>query len=299
LKRKIYLNRKLISGIWGGGNRWLKAFITTAINYNYEIVNKIEDADFAFIIGVDGFSTSEPDALTVARQAQKLNIPCLFRVNDCDLRKLTYHIDNLILETMKLVTHTVFVSKWLQDYFNQKQYKTSIIINGVDKDIFFEKQNQATFNAPVKFVTHHWSDNKLKGAALYEFLDCLTQDNQIEFTYIGRHKCKFKHNTKVIEPLDGLELANELRKHDVYISGSQFDPGPNHIIEAVSVGLPIIVDKNGGGCNEFAESCIVLNDFYDLINIIKNNNYPKSTYKFSDWDNCAIQYIQLFNHILI
>ena len=50
----------------------------------------------------------------------------------------------------------------------------------------------------------------------------------------------------------GLELASELKEHDIYITGSLNEPSGNHHIEgALFCGLPILYINSGG----IAEYC--------------------------------------------
>ena len=52
-------------------------------------------------------------------------------------------------------------------------------------------------------------------------------------------------NTKVISPISGKKLAEELRSQDFYITGSINEPSGNHHIEA-ACGLPIMYINSGG-----------------------------------------------------
>ena len=50
----------------------------------------------------------------------------------------------------------------------------------------------------------------------------------------------------IVKPLYGVELADELKKNHLYITGSIFEPSGNHHIEAGQCGLPILYIKSGG-----------------------------------------------------
>ena len=47
-------------------------------------------------------------------------------------------------------------------------------------------------------------------------------------------------NTNIIEPLSGI-LAAELKKHNIYVTGSLNEPSGNHHIEAAQCGLYFIL----------------------------------------------------------
>ena len=51
--------------------------------------------------------------------------------------------------------------------------------------------------------------------------------------------CNFK-NIKVLKPMSGIELSDELKKHHGYITGTINEPSGNHHIEAALCGLPIL-----------------------------------------------------------
>ena len=50
----------------------------------------------------------------------------------------------------------------------------------------------------------------------------------------------------------GKELANELRKHDIYITGSKNEPSGNHHMEGALCGLPILY-VNSGALPEYCQ----------------------------------------------
>ena len=71
-------------------------------------------------------------------------------------------------------------------------------------------------------------------------------NNNFEFKYIGNLPKNFKlKNTKVIKPLSGEQLSNELKKSHVYITGSLNEPSGNHHIEAALCGLPVLYINSG------------------------------------------------------
>ena len=68
--------------------------------------------------------------------------------------------------------------------------------------------------------------------------------NKIDFTYIGNPSKDINLlNTRLIEPLSGTQLANEIKKHHIYVTGSINEPSGNHHIEAVQCGLPVLFKK--------------------------------------------------------
>ena len=60
------------------------------------------------------------------------------RVNECDQRKNTFHINGLLKRANYCADHTVFVGSWLKslDTWNHLGYNFSTIENGADNRIF-------------------------------------------------------------------------------------------------------------------------------------------------------------------
>jgi hypothetical protein len=88
-----------------------------------------------------------------------------------------------------------------------------------------------------------------------------------------------------------------LSKYDVYISGSLFDPGPNHILESLACNIPTYVYIDGGGCVEFAGNTHAYNTFEDLKDMLMIKNYTKNTFIPDSWQECMSQYFNLFKII--
>jgi hypothetical protein len=288
---KLAINRKPISGPWGGGNNFVKAVYAT-VPSGVTITNSLsEDIDAVFLMDPRK-ENGMFDANEVYRFTSSVKkIPVIQRINECDARKGTEHMDNLLLQCSILNTKTIFVSNWMKDYFNKKGWnckQQEVLHNGVD-DSFIENRKTCGYdisnNKKLKVVTHHWSNNSLKGFDVYEFIDYLTtKEKNIEFTYIGRERGTFR-NTRIVPPIHGEELAKELAKHDVYISGSRHDPGPNHILESIAVGLPTYVHVEGGGSVEFAGLEHAYKNFFEIEKLLLNKDFKNNSYNILRWSD--------------
>lgn len=296
---KVYVSRVPQRGPWGGGNRWLVALFAAFQRHQISVVSSPAMADVLIAAGVEDASNTELGVVNLANYAARSRKPLLFRINDCDARKNTKHINEAILFGNSLATRVIYVSDWLRDHIDpQKRFahKSDVIVNGVDHDIFRPPLQKAA-SSRLRVVTHHWSDNKLKGAAWYECLDKMTLTEDIDFTYVGRHKCNFVGKTVSVAPVDGHDLTAVLAQHDLYVSGSLYDPGPNHIIEAVSCGLPVIVHADGGACAEFSNYANVARDENELKALISKKIFHKSDRRFSSWESCADLYVSEIKNI--
>ena len=59
----------------------------------------------------------------------------------------------------------------------------------------------------------------------------------LSFTYIGNLPKNFKFNaSQQIKPLHGLELAEELKKHNIYLTASKNEPS-----ETITLKVPSVV----------------------------------------------------------
>lgn len=284
--RKVLVNRKPVSGPWGGGNLFLSSMCELMPDMGFEITHKLaDDIDIFFIMNprYDELKISINEAIAYKRKFPDVKI--VQRINDCDARKNTSDVDDMLVECSKYLDKTIFVSEWMKTYFMKKGWhckENLVLINGCHSYKKKEKNN----NAKINIVTHHWSNNYLKGFDIYDKLDEWVENKKFTFTYIGRDRGTFK-NTNVIAPLHGKDLHHELSKYDVYISGSRFDPGPNHILESLSCNLPTYVHSEGGGCVEFAGEDMTFDSFESLIKILNSKNYKNNnSINVKTWKEC-------------
>lgn len=186
----------------------------------------------------------------------------IIRVNDCDKTRtildatktreyqITHHFNN--------IDYFVFNSQFIRDYYNER-FKSngfnlgnnySIITNGCDQNLFINAPKNVSDK--IKIVTHHWSNNMNKGYQLYYDLWKYTQTNatNIEFMFIGKNVPSMFNEVPINGPFVGLELSAELNKNHIYITDSAYDSCPNHVIEAISCGLPILYSNRVGGAKE-------------------------------------------------
>ena len=298
---KVYVNQKVVNGPWGGGNSFVRAF-RRHIHEKHELVD-VHDGlgahDVPDVNVIVGAFEPNVEQMLMHKMTFGSTVPLVIRVNECDARKDTKNVDKHLIELSKHVDGTVFVSQWLHDHLMNKGWvckKNTVIRNGVDADIF--KPGAKFNNGKVNIAAHHWSDNEKKGRDIYEALDAFVGDHKdtFSFTYIGRHRCNFK-NTNVIQPMWGKALGEELGKYDVYVSASRFEPGPNHVIESISCGLPTFVHKDGGGAVEFTGGTGVYSDWNELSAMLIEKKMPVANFSFDTWKQCAEKYVEFLQSL--
>ena len=290
----ILLNRRPVEGPWGGGNLLVSAICKNFTEQGVKVVHDFgTDIDVIFMQdprpGNTGISIKE----IIAYKDLHPKVKIIHRVNECDARKGTQNMDCFLRQCSKFTDHTVFVSDWMRDYHLSREWhcnSTSVIYNGVNLDHF--KKGHKIDNGKVNIVTHHWSSNRMKGFDVYEAIDEFIKDTDFTFTYIGRELGTFK-NTKIIPPLFGEKLGKELSRYDLYISGSLWDPGPNHILESIACQIPTYVTSDGGGAVEFAGEDHVFENMDQLLRIIRSRSYVNNSLSINSWRQCTDQYLDI------
>lgn len=327
-KYKIFVNFKPDENqAYGGGNismYYIIRFISSKysdfiISYNLEI-------DIDLFIIVDPFSDGKfkkyslDDVIRYRREANNKG-KIIIRINDCDKTRVITNPaksrEYQIIKNISNIDYLVFNSNFIKSYYfkkfkefqlNTRKIKYDIIVNGCDQSIFVNKEKLISNN--VKIVTHHWSNNINKGYETYYKLWEYSQTNLdcgFEFVFIGLNVPDMFKKVPIIGPFVKNELSDELNKCDIYITDSKFDSCPNHVLEALSCGLPILYSNCEGGARELCTMSDypvgeIYNDLDELIikiNKIKNNynfyckNIEKSKNLYAV-NNCVSKYYNVF-----
>lgn len=272
--------------------------------FDFEVVPLSAKPDVILLAGLDdegsGISAEKAIAYKIMMAASGKNVKIVMRVNENDARKGTTNVDARVLSLLSNVDAVVFVSSWLQAYYASKGYsdKSTVIVNGVNSSSY--KPNTKFNNGKLNIVTHHWSNNQMKGFDVYETIDRFVgASDAFSFTYIGRHRNTFKH-TRTIEPLYGDALGSELGRYDVYVSGSRWDPGPNHVLESIACGLPTYVHRDGGGSVEFAGTKFAYSSMDELVGMLKTSSTADVSQQRTivrPWETCVSEFANLMRSL--
>lgn len=255
---KIAIGFRIQEGPWGGGNRFVAALVEALQARGDTVCHTLEDPDIDLILMMDPRRrhpavTFTPGAILRYLLFTNPKTLVVHRINECDERKNTRHMNALLRTANYCADHTVFVGSWLRDLsvWQGGNARSSVITNGADTAIFNPKGWQPwNGNGPLRLVTHHWGGNWMKGFDIYSRLDDMMADpewrEQISFTYIGNLPKGFSfQNARYVPPLDGVALAAELKSHHVYITASIGEPGGNHQNEGALCGLPLLYRQSG------------------------------------------------------
>ena len=285
---KISIGSKIIQGPFGGGNEFLRNLKSYFEDKNYKVVNNLDDDDIDIILLTNPLIDSETSTFNNYDVDYYINFInplaiVIQRINECDERKGTTKLNSTISKLNKNVDINIFVSEWLKSvYKNYDLYsKPSYVVKGGPNEIIFNTINKLKWDGveKIKIVTHHWSNNIMKGFNDYKKLDTLLGkglSKYLDFTIVGNTPKNLSFpNSKIISALSGSDLANELKKHHIYITASINEPSGNHHMEGALCGLPILYINSGA----LPEYC---NDYGVMFNI---NNFENSLDKIKkDYD---------------
>ncbi|MCC7250935.1 hypothetical protein [Hyphomicrobium sp.] len=256
---KVAVGSRAYDGPWGGGNRFVAALTEALGVAGHRVVNDLADDDIDLILLTDPRVRSPNvcfGAGAILRYLAFRNPGAIVvhRVNECDERKGEAFINARLARANYCADATVFVGSWLARLpLWQRRLRDPwfTILNGADSRIF----NADGFTpwdgrGPLKLVTHHWGYHPMKGFDVYrridELLDAEPWSERISFTYVGHLPRGFSfRNVRYVKPLDGAPLADELRSHHAYVTGSVNEPGGNHQNEGALCGLPLLYRASG------------------------------------------------------
>ena len=265
--KKVFLNRKPVSGPWGGGNKTvslLDEFLSKEeeITLTYDLSEKDIDLIVCIDPKPDQNGVWYQDFLTYREINPQTKI--LQRVGDLGTHR-TKDITELVYRTIHMSDFVIFPSDWARKAigFQKKNY---LVIENQPLNMFYDKlesTDQTKKNLDhknVKLVTHHWSNNPMKGFETYSRVGKLIQEKatgyeNLDFTYIGRWNSNYSsEGITLIDPVDSNKLKQFLSDYDVYLTASELEAGANHVLEALACNLPVLYKSGGGSIDEYCSN---------------------------------------------
>ena len=156
-------------------SRWL-------VDRGYRVVYELNPDVDIVLVAHPWFTHTDPYGFDDVKAFKRANprVQVLLRVNECDKRKKTTHMDQWLAQWESISDHTYFISQWLRDHhalhWFDKNRPHSCIYNGADPRIFHPiGASIYDGSGPLRIVTHHWSDNPMKGypgLSKTRFTDC-------------------------------------------------------------------------------------------------------------------------------
>ena len=298
---KVALGQRPTAGAWGGGNHFVAVLTDRLQARGDEVVFTLDDIDIDIVLITDPRARNPVLAFTpgaVLRYVMWRNPRALVvhRINECDERKGTRTMNFRLRLANHVADHTVFIASWLRDLdVWRRAGPSSVILNGADAGLFNAEGHQPwNGDDRLRIVTHHWGAHWMKGFDVYARLDAMLAEapwrERFEFTYIGNLPNGFAFaNARHLPPLQGADLAQELRRHHVYLTASINEPAGMHHIEGALSALPLLYRKSGAlpeYCEGFGEGFAGPHDFPDALHAV-TENYSKWCQRLSDYPHSA------------
>tara|TARA_R110001583_G_scaffold16272_13_gene66727 strand:- start:9541 stop:10449 length:909 start_codon:yes stop_codon:yes gene_type:complete len=275
---KVFINRKPVSGPWGGGNKTVSA-LASALEPHASVVFDLDHSDIDVIFCFD----PRPCPQGVWYQhfldyREKHGCKIIQRVGDVGTHGKP-DLFSLVSQSTNLSDFIIFPSEWARNEINYRKDNYKVISNAPLDRFYLNRDKRDVPAQKLNIVTHHWSTNTMKGFDIYEKLGeyCINRDD-IRFTYIGRYPSSAKTaGINLIDPKDIDFLSKEIPMHDIYLTASKLEAGANHVLEALAAGLPVIYREGGGSideyCKDYGER---YSDFNSLVSAIEkvSSTYP-------------------------
>lgn len=121
-----------------------------------------------------------------------------------------------------------------------------LVPNAVDPSIFHPPAERDPLRGRrVRVISTSWSDNRNKGADVLGWLDANLDWDRYELTFAGQAAGDYAR-IRALPPMPSEGVADELRRHDVFLAPSLNDPASNALLEALACGLPAVFRRSGG-----------------------------------------------------
>lgn len=261
----VSINYKAKEGPWGGANVFVLQLKKELENCGIKVRFDLQ-GDIDLILMIDPRENLQRTAYGLrdisAYRESHPGVSVIHRINECDKRKSTAFMDDILHQGNEVADYTIFISQWLCEYFQKRWFNKekphSVIYNGADQTIFHPVgSTRWSGDEKLRVVTHHWSDNPLKGFDVYKQLDELIANGKVqdcELWVIGRwpENLQWK-SARTFPPTSGRELAELLRQCHLYLTASQWEPCGMHHVEGAQCGLPLLCHEDGGGIVEAGE----------------------------------------------
>ena len=280
---QIHILHKFVEGPWGGGNQ----FLTALREYFREAGVYSENPEDAGVILFNSYPFGSEYLFDLASRLKKrLNKVLIHRVDGpiSYVRGRDRAVDEIIGSfNSSLADGTIFQSNWSLEKNSETGIKKApyeiVIMNAPNPDIFNREGRQPFNKGKIKLVATSWSGNVRRGFDIYEFLDKHLDFDRYEMTFVGNSPVEFK-NVRWLKPVPARELADILKRHDIYVTASKKDPCSNALIEALHCGLPAVARNDGGHPEIVGQAGELFEDESDVIETVEKvaqdyNNYQQ------------------------
>ncbi len=237
---KIHIAFRIEDKPGGGGHQFLKALK----KYLQSVHGYEEDAEKAAIILFNSHQFIDEVAKI------KLRYPDKLLVHRIDGPMQLYNLindkrDDVVFVANKyLADATIFQSAWSQEQNHRlglRKNPFEVVIHNASEPSIFNRKNKKPFSPDrkIRLIAASWSANWNKGFKTYKWLDEYLDFNKYEMVFVGNSPVRFE-SIQHIPPLSNKDLAEKLKKNDIFIFASPIEACSNSLLEALQCGLPVI-----------------------------------------------------------
>jgi glycosyltransferase involved in cell wall biosynthesis len=150
-------------------------------------------------------------------------------------------------EVNRLADLTIFQSQYARfaarEKFSVIRSDGPVIHNPVDVNIFAPREISIA-NGKPRVICVSWSTNSMKGAA--QIFAVARANPDINFVLCGNFpEAPPLENVQTLGVLDRADLAAAYRSCEILLTFSKNEACPNHVLEALASGLPILYEDSG------------------------------------------------------
>ena len=231
-------------GPWGGCNQFLKA-LRNELQATGHWADTPESAD---VILLDSFN--EAHAVLALKKrfpktpfVQRMDGPIsLYRGKDLHVDRLIHTISATIPDGVIFQSH---YSRNANLSLKMPPPRHSTVILNAANHEHFHRGDHPAGGGRIKIIATSWSSNRNKGFDVYTYLDQHLDFTRYSMTFVGNSPVTFT-NIHHEPPKTTAELAQFLRRSDMYVSASRHESCSNSLLEALACGLPSVVIRSGG-----------------------------------------------------
>ena len=178
----------------------------------------------------------------------------------------------------KIVCNSIYISNHLKSKYNYNSITIHPPSIDSNKTVFKKKLNNKSLN--ITTVSRLSKEKRLQHI-IFAISQVKEKDIILNIIGDGPEKNYLKKITKKLNLNNNVKFHGHqkkifklLSKSDLYINSSYFEGFPNSVVEAASLGIPIISSQSHGGINEILSNGkfgeIYYNGYFELASKIKN-----------------------------
>jgi glycosyltransferase involved in cell wall biosynthesis len=297
---QVYISFNTSHTISGGGRNFLLV-LENFLKLRNELINKPSQAD---IILINSHHNILKNIILKFLYPRKLFV---HRIDGrVSMHRGNSKWDELIkIQNYYLANANIYQSNWSRKIWESdlKGKKSQVIFNSPNRSIFTMKKSYQLHN-PIKVAYFSWSKNPKKGFNFVKWLKTNEKKYSVEVVYLGGNELVWQHGENNSHRLNQIELANALRKCDLFLSPAEDESCSNAILEAQAIGLPVIALNSGGNPELIAHGKgEIFNSEKDFIKKIKKisknyDYYVSNLKKYNKNDDNLANYLIYFNSLL-